>query len=96
MALKRMVLEIGMGTDIRGGDDTKAAANVARRDQIRSRQADFGRELDQVAHGAHVDRTYQVVLNGLAVKMTSDQAQAVQAGADAGAGRQRRRRRFSA
>ena len=25
MTLKRMVLEIGMGTDIRGGDDTKAA-----------------------------------------------------------------------
>ena len=28
MALKRMVLEIGMGTDIRGGDDTKAAVRA--------------------------------------------------------------------
>ena len=30
MALKRMVLEIGMGTDIRGGDDTKAAVRALR------------------------------------------------------------------
>jgi len=28
MALKRMVLEIGMGTDIRGGDSTKAAVRA--------------------------------------------------------------------
>jgi uncharacterized protein (TIGR02058 family) len=28
MAMKRMVLEIGMGTDIRGGDSTKAAVRA--------------------------------------------------------------------
>lgn len=30
MAKKRMVLEIGMGTDIRGGDPTKAACRALR------------------------------------------------------------------
>ena len=30
MALKRMALEIGMGTDIRGGDYTKAAVRALR------------------------------------------------------------------
>ena len=30
MAWKRMVLEIGMGTDIRGADDTKAAVRALR------------------------------------------------------------------
>src|SRR5882757_9934961 len=30
MAKKRMVLEIGMGTDIRGGDPTKAACRAMR------------------------------------------------------------------
>ena len=30
MAQKRMVLEIGMGTDIRGGDPTKAACRALR------------------------------------------------------------------
>jgi uncharacterized protein (TIGR02058 family) len=30
MAIKRMVLEIGMGTDIRGGDSTKAACRALR------------------------------------------------------------------
>lgn len=30
MALKRMVTEFGMGTDIRGGDDTKAAVRALR------------------------------------------------------------------
>ncbi len=30
MALKRMVLEIGMGTDIRGADSTKAAERAVR------------------------------------------------------------------
>ena len=30
MALKRMVLEIGMGTDIRGADPTKAAVRALR------------------------------------------------------------------
>jgi uncharacterized protein (TIGR02058 family) len=30
MAMKRMVLEIGMGTDIRGTDDTKAAVRALR------------------------------------------------------------------
>ena len=30
MALKRMVLEIGMGTDIRGADSTKAAVRALR------------------------------------------------------------------
>lgn len=30
MALKRMVVEIGMGTDIRGGDYTKAAVRALR------------------------------------------------------------------
>ena len=31
MAKKRMVLEIGMGTDIRGADPTKAACRAAPR-----------------------------------------------------------------
>jgi uncharacterized protein (TIGR02058 family) len=30
MAMKRMVLELGMGTDIRGADDTKAAVRALR------------------------------------------------------------------
>ena len=30
MPLKRVVLQIGMGTDIRGGDDTKAAVRALR------------------------------------------------------------------
>ncbi|MGY9004314.1 MAG: Lin0512 family protein, partial [Rhodospirillales bacterium] len=30
MTLKRVVLEIGMGTDIRGGDNTKAAVRALR------------------------------------------------------------------
>ena len=30
MALKRMVLQVGMGTDIRGQDDTKAAVRALR------------------------------------------------------------------
>ncbi len=30
MSLKRMVLQIGMGTDIRGADDTKAAVRALR------------------------------------------------------------------
>ena len=30
MAMKRMVLEIGMGTDIRGSDSTKAACRALR------------------------------------------------------------------
>ena len=30
MALKRVALEIGMGTDIRGGDYTKAAVRALR------------------------------------------------------------------
>lgn len=30
MTLKRMVLQIGMGTDIRGDDDTKAAVRAVR------------------------------------------------------------------
>lgn len=30
MAMKRMALQIGMGTDIRGGDSTKAAARALR------------------------------------------------------------------
>lgn len=30
MTLKRVVLEIGMGTDIRGGDCTKAAVRALR------------------------------------------------------------------
>jgi uncharacterized protein (TIGR02058 family) len=30
MAIKRMVLEFGMGTDIRGGDSTKAACRALR------------------------------------------------------------------
>jgi uncharacterized protein (TIGR02058 family) len=30
MAMRRMVLEIGMGTDIRGGDSTKAAVRALR------------------------------------------------------------------
>ena len=30
MVMKRMVLEIGMGTDIRGSDDTKAAVRALR------------------------------------------------------------------
>ena len=57
--------------------DTTTPANLAYRDQLRAHQADFGRQLAQVARGAQIDRTYQTVLNGLAVKMSAGQAQAV-------------------
>jgi minor extracellular serine protease Vpr len=57
--------------------DTTTAANVAYRDQLRAYQSDFSRRLGQVAAGARIDRSYQVVLNGLAIQMTAAQAQAV-------------------
>ena len=57
--------------------DTKTADNLAYRDQLRSHQSAFNQELHRVAQGAQVDRSYQVVLNGLAVRMNVAQAQAV-------------------
>ena len=47
MALKRMVLQIGMGTDIRGADDTKAAVRALR-------DALWHNSLS-VAHALHLD-----------------------------------------
>jgi subtilisin family serine protease len=53
------------------------AANVAYRDQLEARQSGFEQQLARVAPGAEVERTYQVVLNGLAVDMSAEQAAAV-------------------
>src|SRR5262245_20504865 len=54
--------------------DVKSARSVAYVDQLKSQQRAFIRQLHRVVHGAKVQRSYQVVLNGLAIAMTKKQA----------------------
>jgi uncharacterized protein (TIGR02058 family) len=54
MAKKRMVLEIGMGTDIRGADPTKAACR-ALRDALWHNSLSIGAALGQSADAMMVD-----------------------------------------
>lgn len=56
MAWKRMVLEIGMGTDIRGGDNTKAAVR-ALRDALWHNSLSIASALDQDTDAMRVDVT---------------------------------------
>ena len=59
MALKRMVLQIGMGTDIRGGDSTKAAVR-ALRDALWHNSLSAGAALGQDADAMQVAVTIGV------------------------------------
>jgi uncharacterized protein (TIGR02058 family) len=59
MAMKRMVLEIGMGTDIRGTDYTKAAVR-ALRDALWHNSLSVGRALGLDADAMHVAVTIGV------------------------------------
>src|SRR3546814_14517834 len=59
MAWKRMVLEIGMGTDIRGGDSTKAAVR-ALRDALWHNSLSLGDLLGQPVDSMRVDVTLGV------------------------------------
>jgi len=54
MALKRMVLEIGMGTDIRGADYTKAAVR-ALRDALWHNSLTIGVAVDQPVDAMQVE-----------------------------------------
>lgn len=54
MALKRMVLEIGMGTDIRGTDPTKAACR-ALRDALWHNSLAIATALGQPLEAMHVE-----------------------------------------
>lgn len=54
MALKRMVLEIGMGTDIRGTDPTKAACR-ALRDALWHNSLSIATALGQPLEAMHVE-----------------------------------------
>jgi len=69
MALKRMVLEIGMGTDIRGADPTKAAVR-ALRDALWHNSLSIG---DLV--GQHVDSMQVEVRIGVPYPQLVDHAQ---------------------
>ena len=53
MALRRMVLEIGMGTDIRGSDPTKAAVR-ALRDALWHNSLSIARAMGQPLEAMHV------------------------------------------
>jgi subtilisin family serine protease len=57
--------------------DVTTPANVAYRGQLRANQTAFRKQLAKVAPGAHVERSYQVVVNGMAVEMSAAQAAAV-------------------
>jgi subtilisin family serine protease len=57
-----------------GAVDVNAPASTAYRDQLEARQARFEDRLADVAPGATTERTYQVVLNGLAVSMSPEEA----------------------
>jgi subtilisin family serine protease len=57
--------------------NVRSARSTAYVSQLKSRQAAFTRQLVRTVHGAKVQRSYQVVLNGLAVKMTKKQAAVV-------------------
>jgi uncharacterized protein (TIGR02058 family) len=59
MALKRMVLQIGMGTDIRGSDDTKAAVRAVR-DALWHNSLSIATALGQPLEAMHVDVTVGV------------------------------------
>ncbi|MBU2531272.1 MAG: Lin0512 family protein [Alphaproteobacteria bacterium] len=54
MTLKRMALEIGMGTDVRGGDSTKAASR-ALRDALWRNSLSIAKALGQDPKDMHVD-----------------------------------------
>ena len=56
MAWKRMVLEIGMGTDIRGGDSTKAAVR-ALKDALWHNSLTIARALDMDTDSMRVEVT---------------------------------------
>jgi uncharacterized protein (TIGR02058 family) len=56
MTLKRMVLQIGMGTDIRGSDDTKAAVRAVR-DALWHNTLSIATALKQPLEAMHVDIT---------------------------------------
>ena len=59
MALKRMVLQIGMGTDIRGDDDTKAAVRAVK-DALWHNSLSVATALGQPLEAMHVDVTVGV------------------------------------
>jgi uncharacterized protein (TIGR02058 family) len=59
MAYRRMVLEIGMGSDIRGGDPTKAAVR-ALRDALWHNSLTVANALGQSADAMRVDVTIGV------------------------------------
>ena len=59
MALKRMVLEIGMGNDLHGGDYTKAAIRAVQ-DAIHHSSLTLIRSLDVSPEDMHVDVTVGV------------------------------------
>jgi uncharacterized protein (TIGR02058 family) len=59
MAWKRMILEIGMGTDIRGGDSTKAAVR-ALRDALWHNSLTIGNLVDQDVDAMRVQVTIAV------------------------------------
>ena len=59
MALKRMVLQIGMGTDIRGDDDTKAAVRAVK-DALWHNSLSVATALGQPLEAMNVDVTVGV------------------------------------
>ena len=59
MPLKRMVLQIGMGTDIRGADGTKAAVRAVR-DALWHNTLSIATALGQPLDAMHVDVTIGV------------------------------------
>ncbi|MGH9244374.1 MAG: S8 family serine peptidase [Acidimicrobiales bacterium] len=54
--------------------DVDAPANAAYRSQLEAHQSAFQAEMARVAPGARTERTYQVVLNGMAVAMSPAEA----------------------
>ena len=54
--------------------NVRSSSSAAYVSQLKSQQAAFTRQLVRTVRGAKVQRSYQVVLNGLAVKMTRKQA----------------------
>ena len=57
--------------------DVATPANIAYRGHLKANQTSFRKQLARVAPGAKVERTYQVVVNGMAVDMSAKQAAAV-------------------
>src|SRR5262245_35598159 len=57
--------------------DVKSASSTAYIARLDAAQRAFRQQLARTVHGAKVQRSYQVVLNGLAVKMTRKQAATV-------------------